>query len=49
MRVRRILFFTGLFLTILTLATYIVLTSTGLTRSIVKETLAGFIKGRFSI
>ena len=49
MRLRRILFFTGLFLTILTLGTYIVLTSTGLTRSIVKETLAGFIKGRFSI
>ncbi len=49
MRVRRILFFTGLFLTILTLGTYIVLTSTGLTRSLVKEALSGIIKGRFSI
>lgn len=49
MRVRRILFFTGLFLTILTLGTYIVLTSTGLTRSLVQEALSGFIKGRFSI
>ncbi|MEZ5988646.1 MAG: hypothetical protein R3F30_05900 [Planctomycetota bacterium] len=49
MKLRRLLFTTGLILTLLLLGTYVLLTGTGLTRSLVRDILSDFIKGRLSI